>query len=205
MTLWRGKRGWRWLAVAILAVGAVAGWWLWKRNEERYVPGAGAQGLFDSLGRRLPDDRPAVRFTDVTAQSGIAFRHFPATRTNRLPEDMGSGVALGDADGDGWTDVFLVNTARSLEPSSAGGGRCALFRNRGDGTFEDVSRAAGADVELFGMGAAFLDHDSDGDLDLLITSYGGLTLLANDGGAHFRDAPWRPGSAASTASTRAWP
>ncbi|MBM3990504.1 MAG: tetratricopeptide repeat protein [Planctomycetes bacterium] len=187
MTRWRRGRGGRSLAVAAVAVAAVFAWWSWSRREQRYVPGAGAEGLFDSLGRKLPDDRPRARFEDVTEQSQIVFRHFPSTRTNRLPEDMGSGVALGDVDGDGWTDAFLVNTAGSLDPEGSGGGRCALFRNRGDGTFVDIARSAGVDLELFGMGAAFLDYDSDGDLDLLVTSYGGLTLLQNVGDARFRD------------------
>jgi Flp pilus assembly protein TadD len=157
----------------------------------RYVAGERTEGLTDALARTTPVQHRDVRFTDVTESAGIHFLHAPFTRTNRLPEDMGSGVALGDIDGDGWTDVFLVNTAHSLEPGAArasdAGGRCALYRNRGDGTFEDVSRASHVDLEVVGMGAAFFDYDSDGDLDLLVTTYGGLVLLRNDGHGRFED------------------
>jgi Flp pilus assembly protein TadD len=186
----RRKRLVRKLVVAAVVLAGALAWIVVARRGERYVPGTGAEGLFDSLGRKLPDDRPAVRFVDVAEQAGLRFRHFPSTRTNRLPEDMGSGVALGDVDGDGWTDVFLVNMCctfanASSPPSDAG--RCALFRNRGDGSFEDISRASGADLAVLGNAAAFLDLDSDGDLDLLVTSFGALHLLRNDGHAHFED------------------
>ncbi|MBI5431631.1 MAG: VCBS repeat-containing protein [Planctomycetes bacterium] len=184
------RRPWSWVLVAALTVGGAATWLALRGREAKYVGGEGEEGLVDTLGRALPADRPAVRFVDATADAGLTFRHFPSTRTNRLPEDMGSGVALGDVDGDGWTDVFLVNTARAFdEPASlsAPERRCALFHNQGDGRFVDVSRASGADLELSGLGAAFLDADSDGDLDLLVTSYGALVYLENDGAGSFRD------------------
>ncbi|NUP96752.1 MAG: VCBS repeat-containing protein [Planctomycetaceae bacterium] len=187
MTGWSRKRGVRPALVALVAIVAVGAWHAFRERAGSYVPGDGAEGLFDSLGRALPPDRPSARFVDATSSSGLVFRHFSGVRGNRLPEDMGSGVALGDVDGDGWTDAFLVNFAHALADTDAPRARCALFRNRGDGSFEDISAAAGADLELLGMAAAFLDYDSDGDLDLLVTSFGGLTLLSNDGAAHFRD------------------
>ncbi len=180
------------LAGVGLVLIAAAALLYWRSRTQAYVAGTGAEGLTDSLGRVIPAEHPAVVFRDVAAEAGLRFEHAPFARTNRLPEDMGSGVALADVDGDGWTDVFLVNEARSLHPSAAElarpAARCAFFRNRADGTFEDASAAAGLDLELLGNGAAFFDFDSDGDLDLLITSYDRLTLLCNDGQGHFRDA-----------------
>ena len=175
------------LAVAAVVLAAVAGGLWYGRAQERYVPGEGAAGLVDTLARNVPADHPALRFEDVTESAGLRMRHFPGRRTNRLPEDMGSGVALGDVDGDGWVDVFVVNERGPLGDADAHG-RCALFRNRGDGTFEDVSASSGADLERMGMAAAFLDVDSDGDLDLLVTSYDRLDLLLNDGAGRFTDA-----------------
>lgn len=186
------------MALATLVVAGAGAWLAWRARTEKYVGGGQEEGLVDSLGRALPPDGPRVTFADVTAEAHLEFRHFPATRTNRLPEDMGSGVAFGDVDGDGWTDVFLVNTARSMgEPASASGPerRCALFHNQGDGRFRDVSRESGADVELQGMAAAFLDGDSDGDLDLLISGHGELRYLVNDGDGSFRDGTGEAGLA----------
>ncbi len=199
MQLWRRKRKTALVAVAVLLLGAVAVREVRRSRVERYISGEHTEGLIDTLARGIPDDHPDVRFTDVAAAAGLVFRHFPATRTGRLPEDMGSGVALGDADGDGWTDVFLVNTAGALEDAAAGwpatDGRSRLFRNLGDGTFRDVTDESGIELETLGQGAAFWDPDGDGDLDLLVTSYGGLALLENDGAGHFHDATSEAGLA----------
>ncbi|MBI5364500.1 MAG: VCBS repeat-containing protein [Planctomycetes bacterium] len=182
------------VSVAALVLGGAAAFLVLRGETDAYVAGQDVEGLVDTLARKLPDDRPKARFEDVTAASGLAFRHFPFTRTNRLPEDMGSGVALADVDGDGWTDVFLVNVARPMGASeSTPPARCAVYRNRGDGTFEDASAAAGLDLAVMGNGAAFLDGDADGDLDLLVTSFDALDYLENDGHGRFHDATERAG------------
>ena len=179
------------LLAALLVIGAVGGWLAWRARTAPYVPGTGAEGLTDSLGRAIPADHPRVVFRDVAEQAGLAFEHAPFVRTNRLPEDMGSGVALGDVDGDGWTDVFLANLARSLHPSAEEAarpaGRCALYFNRGQGRFERAGPQAGLDLERQANGAAFLDSDSDGDLDLLLAGWQSLELFENDGHGVFRD------------------
>jgi hypothetical protein len=195
MAFFRRKHLVRKVVVGVVVLGAVAAVLLWNRRVADYVPGEGAEGLVDALGRELPDDGPSVRFSDVTLGAGIDFQHFPGVRTNRIPEDMGSGVALGDADGDGWTDVFLVNATPLDGASSPGAGRCALLRNRSDGSFEDVTAEAGLELERLGMAAAFLDPDSDGDLDLLVSSYGGLDYFRNEDGLRFVDATEEAGLA----------
>src|SRR5262245_43317592 len=145
--LWRRRKLLRTGALAaVLLVTVAAGLWF-ARHEERYVPGERSDGLVDTLARRLPADRPRVAFADVSRAAGIDFDHAPFERTNQLPEDMGSGVALGDFDGDGWCDAFLVNTSGPLADAVGGFASSTatsrLYRNRGDGTFEDVTEKAG--------------------------------------------------------------
>ena len=115
------------LLAAALVLGGVLAWFTLRRGGQRYVPGERSEGLFDSLGRKLPDDRPAVSFSEVAESAGLRFRHLPAVRSNRLPEDMGPGVALGDVDGDGWTDIVVAIPASKDNPE-AGSVRC--YRNR---------------------------------------------------------------------------
>lgn len=144
-----------------------------------------------------PGPRPVV-FADVTAASGVSFRHENGARGKKLlPETMGPGVALFDFDGDGRLDLFFVNgkpfrrEARRATP--------ALYRNRGDGTFEDVTAKAGLAVELYGLGAAAADVDNDGDADLFVSGLGGNRLFRN-GGGRFTDATARSGLAGDAAS-----
>lgn len=165
-----------------------------------YRPGEELEGLTTALARELPGDHPQVSFTDVTADAGIDWRHFGGTRSSQLPEDMGSGAAWGDYDGDGWPDLFLVNISGPLtgppdrSPEGAEAqiqnetrARSALYRNLGDGTFRDVSAEAGIDHFTTGMAAAWADYDGDGHLDLLVTAYGHITLYRNEGSGTFTD------------------
>jgi hypothetical protein len=128
----------------------------------------------------------AVTFTDVTAAAGIHFRHNNgASGRKYLPETMGSGVVFLDVDTDGWQDVFLVNATRldgQGTPSYP-----ALYRNNGNGTFTDITRAAGLLVEMYGMGAAGADYDNDGRTDLYVTALGANRLFRNAGDARFVD------------------
>jgi hypothetical protein len=131
---------------------------------------------------------PNVRFTDVTEVAGIHFRHNNGAFGEKyLPETMGSGVAFFDFDADGDQDLLFVNGMdwpghRTGAPSTA-----ALYRNRGDGTFEDVTRGSGLDREIYGMGVAIGDYDGDGDPDVYLTALGPNVLLRNDGEGRFTD------------------
>jgi hypothetical protein len=151
-------------------------------------------------------------FTDVTAASGIAFRHESAPTTQKyLIETMGGGVALLDYDGDGWLDVFFTNGAALADPMVKGGvpdktwpryGN-RLYRNDRGLRFSDVTEAAGlASARGYGMGAAAADFDGDGRTDLYVTNYGDNILYRNLGG-RFEDVTARAGAAVGGWSTSA--
>ena len=127
-----------------------------------------------------------VRFTDVTAQAGIHFTH-NAGRSGKkyLPETRGAGCAFFDFDGDGWPDILLVN-GKDFIPR----GRrttAALYHNNHDGTFTDVTKGSGLDVEMYGLGVAIADYDNDGREDVYITALEGDRLFHNEGNGKFRD------------------
>ncbi|MCI0652282.1 MAG: CRTAC1 family protein [Planctomycetes bacterium] len=139
---------------------------------------------------QLAPPRVSIRFVDRTAPAGIAFRHTNGAYGSKLlPETCGSGAGCLDYDGDGHLDLFFVNSRYwpGHEPPGAVLPACALYRGRGDGTFEDVTAESGAGVSLYGMGCAVADYDGDGDDDVYVTGLEGNILLRNDGG-HFADA-----------------
>ncbi|HJN51799.1 MAG TPA: FG-GAP-like repeat-containing protein [Pseudomonadales bacterium] len=168
----------------------------WQEEDAPYVAGQEQEGITRSLDRSLQRASSDIRFTEVTEQAGIRFEHFPFTRTSQLPEDMGSGVAWGDYDGDGLADLFLVNFAAPVGVSeaemAAGAVTDRLYRNRGDGTFKDVTESTGVGAAHRGMAAAWGDFDADGDLDLFTTSWGENLLWENLGGT-FRDVTAKAG------------
>jgi hypothetical protein len=133
------------------------------------------------LSRDVPV--PAVGFTNVTDQAGIRFRHFNGiTAEKLLPETMGSGVVVIDFDNDGKPDLLFLNSCPW--PGKARPGEAkptpVLYRNKGDGTFEDVTKAAGLDLTFFGMGGTVGDCDNDGWPDLFLTGVGGNHLFRNE-------------------------
>lgn len=159
-------------------------------SRQQYRPGESVEGITRGLAREVPAGFAPVRFVDVAVAAGLDFRHFPGVRSTQLPEDMGSGVAWGDYDGDGDPDLYAVNqagplTEREAWASSPGSNR--LYRNEGDGSFTDVTAEAGVGVRALGMAAVWGDVDSDGDLDLLVTNYGSLVLFENRGDGTFAD------------------
>ena len=129
-------------------------------------------------------------FTDVAAGAGLTARTvYGGERSNRyLIETTGSGAAAFDYDGDGWIDIFLVNGS-TLEGFPVGTAPTShLYRNRRDGTFEDVTTAAGLALAGWGQGACAADYDNDGDEDLAVTFWGRNRLMRNRGDGTFEDA-----------------
>jgi hypothetical protein len=129
-------------------------------------------------------------FADVAAPAGLTARTvFGGEHTNRyLIETTGVGAAAFDYDGDGWIDLFLANgsTLAGFPPGKAPTSR--LYRNRRDGTFEDVTRAAGLALAGWGQGACAGDYDNDGDEDLAVAFWGTSRLMRNRGDGAFEDA-----------------
>jgi hypothetical protein len=144
-----------------------------------------------------------VHFTDVTDAAGIHFRHNSGAFGKKyLPETMGSGVCVLDYDGDGWQDVLFVNSMDWLEHRTKRS-TAALYHNNRDGTFTDVTRGSGLDVEIYGLGCAVGDFDNDGRDDIYITALNGNHLFRNLGKGKFADVTAAAGVGSSGFSTGA--
>ena len=149
---------------------------------------------------------PAVsrRFVDVTGSAGINF-HLTAgsPRKNYIFESLEGGVAVFDFDRDGWQDLFFVNGTTMELGSSERAPTGKLFRNRHDGTFEDVTAASGINARGWCFGAAVGDYDNDGFDDLFIACLGRNYLYHNDGKGKFTDVTDRAGVRGGGFSTSA--
>lgn len=137
-------------------------------------------------------------FEDVTAAAGLNFVHQLADgRLSNIMESDGAGGAFLDFDNDGFLDVYLVNggPAPAFSDAPPGTPRAPnrLFRNRGDGTFEDVTERAGVAGHGFGTTAAAADYDNDGHADLLVVNFDGLILYHNAGNGTFAEVTERAG------------
>src|SRR5579872_5036552 len=150
---------------------------------------------------------PMVQIADVTSAAGIQFKHFNgASGKKLLAETMGGGVCVFDFDGDGLQDILFVNGCSWPGQKGPESSSClTLYRNKGDGTFEDVTEAAGLTATMYCMGACAGDIDNDGFPDLFITAIGGCKLFRNvagpDGKRRFVDSTKGSG----IACTAPWP
>jgi hypothetical protein len=140
----------------------------------------------------------------MAAEAGVSFRFETGSRGKHdLPEIMGGGVALFDADGDGQLDIYLCNGG----PIDGAPGRpdppCRLYRNRGGWRFEDVTGRAGAPGPSYAMGAAVGDYDGDGRDDLFVTGWRDQRLYRNVGDGRFEDVTRRAGVSSDRWSTSA--
>ncbi|MBM3214210.1 CRTAC1 family protein [Candidatus Poribacteria bacterium] len=142
-----------------------------------------------------------VTFTDRTPEAGIDFIPTDGASGRRLMvETIGQGLAAFDYDADGWVDLYFVNGCRLIEPFEPTS-RNVLYRNRRDGTFEDVTDRAGVGDTGYGLGCAVGDIDGDGWLDLFVTNFGRNTLYRNRGDGMFEDITDRAGVAAPGLNT----
>jgi hypothetical protein len=191
------------LALAVAVISA-AGLWKWSVSHSRANGGAPVSPQFEDITRADSAAPMSPQFKDITLSSGITFRHNNGSFGARwAPDTVGSGVALFDYDGDGWQDIFFVNgrnwTAAEIQAYNNGAGKQhraqynfvlppnkpyqrtlgALYRNNGNGTFTDVTRGSGLEIEMYGMGASAGDFDNDGRIDLFVTSYERVYLFHN--------------------------
>jgi hypothetical protein len=158
-------------AVLLLALGGAIAAWFAHRTEQPTQPADGEQP-------KQTEPRGPIRFREQAHASGIAFHmdFLSAEQGEKFKAnlyDHGCGVVIGDYDGDGHDDVYFLN---QLGPN-------ALYRNKGDGTFEEVAAKAGVALgDRVCVGAVFADYDNDGHLDLYVTSTrGGNVLFHNNG------------------------
>jgi enediyne biosynthesis protein E4 len=129
-------------------------------------------------------------FRDVAASAGLDFTHVSGASDQKfLPEILGSGGLFFDFDDDGWLDIFLVDGGSFADPTVAQRARHRLFRNRQNGTFEDVTASSGIRHREYGMGACAGDYDNDGLIDLYVTNVGPSVLYRNMGHGRFNEVP----------------
>ncbi len=136
-----------------------------------------------------------IRFTEVSKEWGIDFVHQNGAKGRKLmPETVGSGVAFADFDGDGKLDILIVSSSNwsdDKRPSQT----AKLYRNLGNGHFQDVTQGSGLDKPIYGMGVAVADYDGDGKEDVYLTAVGENHLFHNEGNFHFRDVTHEAGVA----------
>ena len=153
------------------------------------------------LGTASAGDAPLrFSFENVAREAGlVATTVFGGQKTNTyLLETTGCGAALFDYDGDGWLDVFLVN-GTTLEGFPKGEEPTGhLYRNRQNGSFEDVTARARLATTGWGQGACAADYDNDGHDDLFVSSYGQDRLFRNQGDGTFADVTAKAGFARDT-------
>jgi hypothetical protein len=132
-----------------------------------------------------------VVLSDIAPDAGLQFRHgaFRESIDKDPAAMMGGGLCWLDSDGDGWLDLYVVNSHATHEidywAGQGGLPRNALFKNQGDGTFIDISASSGSDLALRGNGCVAGDIDQDGDSDIYVTADGPNALLLNQGNGTF--------------------
>ena len=130
----------------------------------------------------------AVVFRDVAPEAGLDLvTYCGSLEKNHIQEASGTGGAFFDYDGDGYLDLYIVNAWRIADRKVASKGANALYRNRGDGTFADVTGEAGVGDRGWGAGVCVGDFDNDGHPDLYVTNVGPNRLYRNRGDGTFAD------------------
>ena len=147
-------------------------------------------------------------FTDITAAAGIHWKHSSGESQDRyLIESMGGGVAFLDFDNDGLLDICLITGGETRHAKGDTVPRNALYRNLGNGKFQDVTAKAGIDkIPFYGMGVAAADYDNDGFADLYITGYPSSALFHNNRDGTFTNVTAKAGvsNGGKFAASAAW-
>jgi hypothetical protein len=139
---------------------------------------------------------PIVHFTDQAEKAGLlALNVFGGKEAKKyIIETTGTGVAIFDYDNDGWPDIFLVNGTTLGSSAGEDVPTNHLYHNNHDGTFTDVTKAAGLEATGWGQGVCVGDYDNDGWDDLYVTYYGHNRLFHNEKGV-FKDVSDKAGVA----------
>lgn len=145
--------------------------------------------LLLSAGRIRAADGPGLpfRLTEVTQPAGIDFVHNSGAFGGKyLPETLGPGCAFLDYDSDGWQDILLIN-GMDWPGHKQRRTTMRLYHNNRNGTFTDVTKRAGLDIEMYGLGVAVGDFNNDGFPDLFVSCVGQSRLFQNTGKGTFVD------------------
>jgi hypothetical protein len=135
-----------------------------------------------------PAEQCSSQLVDVTDRTGIDFRHTDGGGGRQyIVESIVAGLATFDYDGDGLIDIYFLNGAPLQGTETSEVPRNALYRNRGDWTFDDVTESAGVGDPGYGLGVAVADYDNDGDQDLYLNNFGPNVLYRNEGNGTFTD------------------
>jgi hypothetical protein len=171
-----------------------------RRSFLDLLAAAGASALVPGWAAgSIKSPQPSFLLKDVTQQAGINFHHNSGAYGGKLlPETLGSGCAFLDYDADGYPDILLVNSM-DWPGHQRNRSTLKLYKNNRNGSFSDVTRAAGLDIELYGMGVAVADYNNDGFPDILITCVGQNRLFQNTGKGTFRDVTKASGLAGRSA------
>ncbi len=156
-----------------------------------FLVGACATGAAAAISRTgIPRESTGAlpfHLIDVTAAAGIQFQHNSGAYGGKLlPETLGSGCAFLDYDADGWQDILLIN-GMDWPGHKRQHSTLRLYKNNRNGSFTDVTRKAGLDVEMYGMGVAVGDYNNDGFPDILVTCVGQNRLFRNTAKGTFVD------------------
>lgn len=142
-------------------------------------------------GGDLPASPPSVAWTDVTAAAGIALVHRNGAAGEKLlPETMGGGSAFFDYDSDGDQDLLFVDSVLpggDASRSSLTHSSLTLYRNDGQGRFDDATAGSGLEVAICGMGIAVGDYDNDDRIDVFVSAVGPNKLFRNLGAGRFEE------------------
>jgi hypothetical protein len=145
-----------------------------------------------------PEPEEPPWFADVTDELGINFVHDAGpVGTYFMPQQVGSGAALFDFDGDNRLDIYL------LQNGGPNGPKNVLYKQLPDGKFRDASAGSGLDIAGYNMGVAIGDVNNDGKPDVVVTQYTGLKLFLNNGDGTFTDATAEAGLSNPAWSTSA--
>src|SRR5437773_9594592 len=143
--------------------------------------------LLAGLATTVATQPAAILFRDVTTEAGIAFQHHAAPEKKYIVESMSGGVALFDYDNDGLPDMYFVDSLTVETAKNPSAARSALYRNLGNGKFQDVTDKAGVGHPGWGMGVCTADFDGDGWEDLYVTTIGKNRLYRNNHDGTFTD------------------
>jgi hypothetical protein len=151
-----------------------------------------AQGIASRGVKPTPRGKPSglpfnARFVDIAAQAGLTqpVVYGGLEKKDYIIETVGCGCAFIDYDNDGWLDIFVLSGTRLADPPPGATNR--LYKNNRDGTFTDVTEKAGLRHTSWASAVCVGDYNNDGFEDMVVTSWGGLSLYRNNGDGTFTD------------------